>query len=77
MTICPDFLPTIFMYSDLWEGVNRFYGFEKHTTKRYYYELREYFNESEDERTIGQNYAEILKKIENGEINASNLGIKM
>jgi hypothetical protein len=65
------------MFGDELRGVPKFYKYEKHTTKKYFYENPEYLSESIDERTIGHDYIEILRKIEDGKIDPKNLGLKM
>jgi len=59
------------------QNPGRFFGYEKHTSDKYYYEDAEFMEETVDERRLNLTYVEILKKIDTGMIHIEELGPKM
>ncbi|KAL7019577.1 hypothetical protein ACKWTF_011168 [Chironomus riparius] len=72
ITICPDFLPYLAN-----EFKTKFFHYERHTTKKIYYDAVAYSNETVDEKKIGESYTKILDGIEKGEIDYQKLGLKI
>ena len=75
--MCPQF-PPIIAKDTKKGGPNKYYRFEKHTLRRYYYEDDEYLQETEDERKFENiSYIEFLNRIYDGKIKPEELGIKL
>lgn len=54
-----------------------YFRYDKHTRQRHEYTIEEYLRLTEDERRLNLSYNEILRKIDDGEINPESLGINM
>lgn len=78
MTVCPRLSIDVQGDKRLGFGLNQRYRYEKHTTKRIFYEYEEVVKEFQDERKFGNiSYTDFLNRIEDGSIKPQQLGDKL